>query len=364
MSEFLRTREAGKRPTTQAELDSLMANEPDCLPYGGAGSMAGHARRADKQYTPTNARARLTEAERKQFVAENEELRVINADSPEGKAILAEVADYQKLEGAKHFFATAVRKRISLDDAWGKLGQKGGCPALEGIERDGDPAGANPKIVNVAMLTFANSPLFAAYRSTDENSPRYKVQGQIISLMMDFMTDNLVNMALAQSWVTCFNLLNSLSLIPAPVQSTEQIRAAAQAAERNKPAQDGNPVALREDGTPVTFKFRDGRVVRYSQAMLDSLNSESYAKVVGLQRIDSQLPRTPRDFEANQHPQHADNGPAEDGNPVEYHDDGVTPVVFEGKRMSKRMLNALNSETYLRVFKLSRNPRAMQRPGY
>jgi hypothetical protein len=326
--------------------------------------MLAHLARGSKQHRPTNARARLTEAERVQFVKDNpEELKIVRADSEEGQRLLAEVADYQKLEGAKHFFATAVNKRISLDDAWGKLGQQGGCPALEGIERDGDPTGADPAKVNVAMLTFANSPLFAAYRSTDENSPRYKVQRQIISLLMDFMTDNLVNMALAQSWVTSFNLLNSLSLIPAPVQSDEQVRTAAQATERNKPAQDGNPVALI-DGKPATYKFRDGRVVRYSQAMLDSLNSEAYAKVVGLQRIDPQLPRTPRDFEANQHPQHADNGPADDGLPVAYHDDGVTPIVFEGKRYSKRMLNALDSDTYLRVFKLSRNPRAMQRPGY
>jgi hypothetical protein len=70
------------------------------------------------------------------------------------------------------------------------------------------------------------------------------------------------------------------------VKSEAQIKAEADAA----PAQDGNPVALRDDGTPVTYKFKDGRVVRYSQAMLDQLNSESYAKVMGLQRVATDNP--------------------------------------------------------------------------
>jgi hypothetical protein len=364
VSDFLRTRDADKRrPVTQEELDAMMANEPDRLPYGGAGSMAGHARRADKQYKPTDARARMSEAERKQFAAENQELKVTRADSPEGQAILAQVEENVRLDAAKHFFAAAVKKRISLDDAWGKLGQAGACPALEGIERDGDPAGVDPKIMKQAMLTFANCPLFAAYRSTDVGSAHDKVQRQIIGQMMDFMETNLVNMTLAQSWVACFNLLASLNLIPAPVQSAEQVQAAAATAERNKPASDGNPVALHEDGTPVVY-VKNGQTIRYSRQMLDQLTSRGYEIVMGLQRVDPQVPRTPEGFEPNQHPKHADNGPADDGNPVEYHDDGVTPVVFEGKRMSKRMLNALDSDTYLKVFKLTRNTRAMQRPGY
>src|ERR1700677_1831750 len=72
-NEFLSLRD-NKRPKTQQELDALMANEPDVLPaYGGAGSMATHLKRANKQYVPRDARARLTAAERAQFAAENAE---------------------------------------------------------------------------------------------------------------------------------------------------------------------------------------------------------------------------------------------------------------------------------------------------
>lgn len=289
MSDFLRTRDAGKTPATQEQVDALMANEPDRLPYAGAGSMLAHLKRGSRQHRPTDARARMTEAERQQFAKENPEEPI--PTSPEDRArIEAIVAENVKLYEAKHFFATAVRKRISLDDAWGKLGQKGGCPALEDFERDGDPMGAPEKQKIAALQAFANSKLFAAYRSEDRGSERYKLQSQIVSLLCDFMSDNLVNMVLAQSYVASFNLLNSLNLIPAPIKTGEQIQAARQAAERNKPAQDGGPVALHEDGTPVTYKFRDGRVIRYSQAMLDSLNSESFAKVMGLQRVATDNP--------------------------------------------------------------------------
>jgi hypothetical protein len=95
------------------------------------------------------------------------------------------------------------------------------------------------------------------------------------------MTINLVNMTLAGSWAACFALLQNIGVVPAPVPTAEQL----QAQERSKPADDGNQVALHDDGTPVTYKFKDGRVVRYSKQMLDALPSEGYAKVMNLRAV-------------------------------------------------------------------------------
>jgi hypothetical protein len=59
---------------TQEQIEQYVADEPDRMPFGGAGSMAGHARRASKQYRPSNGRARLTAAERQQFAAQFQEV--------------------------------------------------------------------------------------------------------------------------------------------------------------------------------------------------------------------------------------------------------------------------------------------------
>src|ERR1700677_3789041 len=117
MSEFLRTRDADTRPTTQEQVDALMANEPDVLPaYGGAGSMATHLKRAKRQYTPTDARARLTAAERAQFAAENLEVTQL---SPEEEARIHEEVDKGvKSWEFKNYFANKVRRNVPLEDAW------------------------------------------------------------------------------------------------------------------------------------------------------------------------------------------------------------------------------------------------------
>ena len=128
-----------KKPITQAEVDALMANEPDVLPaYGGAGSMATHLKRAKRQYTPTDARARLTAGERAQFVAENQE--VIYTSPEERAQIDAKLADVLNRDKVKTLFANAVRKNQPIEDAWSKAGGEG--EILAGFERDGDPTGA------------------------------------------------------------------------------------------------------------------------------------------------------------------------------------------------------------------------------
>jgi hypothetical protein len=261
-------------------------DDRDLPAYGGAGSMAGHARRASKQYKPSDGRARLTAAERQQFASENLEPTQLTPE--EERELNAKVAESLKRHDIKEYFANAVRNRIGLHEAWVNGGLEGECGFFDGIARDGDPAGANERQVIAAWQEFTQIPAFAAYRyaGTDQNSPRYKLQRQILDLLWDFMTINLVNMTLAGSFAACFALLQNIDMIPAPVPTAEQL----QAAERNKPAQDGNPVYINDaTGEPVTYKFKDGRVVRYSKQMLDQLNSESYAKVMDIRKSPGEL---------------------------------------------------------------------------
>jgi hypothetical protein len=346
-----------KQPVTQEQVDAYVADEKDLPAYGGAGSMAAHLKRASKQYKPTDARARLTAAERAQFATQFQEVTPMTSE--EEREIHAKVAESLKRYDIQQYFANAVRNRIGLHQAWVDGGLEGQCPFFNGVERDGDPAGANENYRIAALQEFANSPVFAAYRSEDRKSARFKVQSQIVDLLCDFMVTNLVNMTLSGSYAACFALLQNIGLIPAPVKSEAELQAETDAQERSKPASDGNPVALHDDGRPVTY-VKDGRTIRYSTQMLEQLTSRGYELVMGLKRANPQATRPPRDFEANEHPKHADNAPASDGNPVAFHDDGKTPVVYEGKRYSKRMLNAATSDEYLQIFKLSRNPRAMQ----
>jgi hypothetical protein len=344
MNDFLRTRDAGTRPVTQEQVNALMKDEKERSPYGGAGSFAAHLKRASKQYKPTDARGRLSAAERKQFAAENAE---VIYTSPEDRVrIDAAVAENLKLYDFQQYFANAVRNRVALDEAWTTAGYKGVCPFFNGIERDGDPAGAPEKQRIAALRAFANSPVFAAYRSEDRTSERFKVQSQIVALLCEFLTDNLVNMTLPSSYAACFGLLERIGLIPAPVKSDAELRAAAEAAERNAPADDGNPVALI-DGKPVTYKFKDGRVVKYSQSMLDSLNSASYAKVVGLERTNPQLPLPVEITKTNDADQPM--------SPDDYRNRAVGNT-----GMTQAQLDQLPSEEYRRVMRLSRNPRAMK----
>ena len=320
-----------KKPITQAEVDALMANEPDVLPaYGGAGSMATHLKRAKRQYTPTDARARLTAGERAQFVAENQE--VIYTSPEERAQIEAKLADVLNRDKVKTLFANAVRKNQPIEDLWSKAGGEG--EILAGFERDGDPTGAPEPQILAAWKTFAESPIFAAYYTTDAQSPRGKVLGKVIDLLWNFMMVNLINMSLAQSWAKSFGMLSGIGVLPASVPSIEQ-------AERNKPADDGNPVAMNDvTGEPVTYKFKDGRVVRYSKQMLDQLNSESYAKLLGIRKSPVELHET--EEQKRQRKAH------------EYR----TTIVAGG--YTQKELDAMDSEKYREVMQLSRAPMAMK----
>jgi hypothetical protein len=62
----------------------------------------------------------------------------------------------------KKYFANAVRNRVGLTEAWNNAGFEGDCPFFVGIERDGDPAGANENQIIAAWQAFARSPIFAA----------------------------------------------------------------------------------------------------------------------------------------------------------------------------------------------------------
>jgi hypothetical protein len=96
-----------------------------------------------------------------------------------------------------------------------------------------------------------------------------------------FLQTNMLDTTSPQSWIRSFILLRNFGLLPASIASAEQL----QEAERNKPASDGNPVAYHDDMvTPVTYEIR-GKVVRYSNEMLQALTSAGYAKVMAFNRV-------------------------------------------------------------------------------
>jgi hypothetical protein len=335
MNDFLSLRNSN-RPKTQAEVDAMMANEPDRLPWGGAGSMAGHARRASKQYRPTDARARLTANERKQFAAEHAEV----SRSPEMEKAAFELLDQRFVSDAVlETFAKAVRKNQPFEDVWSKkLSAAGECHLLDGFERDGDPTGAPEAQIIAAWRNFAQSEVFAAYAfNSAVKDARYKAAEKVMNILFNWQQVNLVNMTLPASWAKSFGLLQNLNVFPAPVPTSAQV----QAIERNKAADDGNPVVINDaTGMPVTYQFKDGRVVRYSKQMLDQLNSESYAKVLGIRKSQGELKETEDERRARKAHEYRNT------------------VVAGG--FTQYELDQMPSEQYRKVMQLSRAPMAMK----
>jgi len=272
---------------TEAEMAEFVKNDPDRRPWGGAGSVDLTAATIGKRNRmPNDARGKMGHDERAAFAEANQEATPLSPE--EMQRVNEAVANNLKRADVKTYFANAVRNGIGLHQAWVDGGLPGECPLFENVERDGDPAGANQNLVRESMLIFADSPAFAAYRSKDEKSSRYKLQRQIMDLLWDFMGTNLVNMTVAQSWLTCFQLLQNIGLIPAPVPSTQQL----EEQERSKPAEDGNPVALHDDGkTPVTY-VKNGRTIRYSKQMLQKLTAKGYAMVMDLERSPREIQET------------------------------------------------------------------------
>jgi hypothetical protein len=314
---------------TEAQMAEYGRDEKDLRPWGGAGSVdLTAATIGKKNRQPNDARGKMGHKERAEFAAANQEPTQL---SPEEEAqIHAAVAESLKHYDTQQYFANAVRNRIGLHEAWTEGGLEGQCPFFNGVEREGDPAGASGRQIIAAWNEFTQIPAFAAYlyAGTDRNSPRYKVQRQILDLLWEFMTINLVNMTLAGSWAACFALLQNIGVVPAPVPTTEQL----QAQERSKPADDGNQVALHDDGTPITYKFKDGRVVRYSKQMLDALPSEGYAKVMNLRAV-------PQESEEGRRARKA----------KEYR---IVPVL---QGYTQHQLDSMPSEKYRQLLQLERN---------
>jgi len=256
-----------------------MANEADPLPsFFGAGSIALRARLGAKGNQPIDARGRLSHAERAQFVADNPE-RLEDSMSAEELAKIEKQAREKadqviSSEFAIRYFHDAIMQGIPLHEAWLKLGKTDACPLLNGVERDGDPAGLSEVRVKEAMKVFADSPMFAAYRYIGPHgTPKADLQAKVVGILWDFLLVNLVNMEHAPSWASCFAILQNAGVLPAPLPTDAQLAAA----ENAKPAQDGRPVAHDDHGRPIVHNG-----VRYSKAMLEQLNSAQYAEVMGL----------------------------------------------------------------------------------
>jgi len=279
----------------------------------------------------------MTEAERKQFAAENAEPIYT---SPEERAqIEAIVAEALKRQEFKDFFATKIRAGVLLEDAWRWSKIEGDCPFFNGVERDGDPTGAPQNQIILAWKTFAESPIFASYYTLDKNSPRGKVLGKVMDMLYSFMNVNLVNMTLPGSWAACFGLLQNIGVLPAPVPTEAQLAAV----ENSKPASDGQPVAIHDSGPnkgkPVTY-VKDGKTIRYSAQMLEQLTSKGYAMVMGIQKSARELQET------------------EDQRRARKAHEYRTVIVAGG--YTQKELDAMPSEKYREVMQLSRAPMQMK----
>ncbi len=273
---------------TQQQIEEYVKDEKDLRPWGGAGSVdLTAATIGKKNRQPTDARGRQHHQARAAFAEANQEATPLSPE--EMQRVNEAVANNLKRADFKTYFANAVRNGIGLHQAWINGGLPGECPFFNGVERDGDPAGANENQIVAAWQAFARSPIFAAYYYAGKGtqSARYKVQAQINSVLWEFLVTNLVNPMLAGSWAACFALLENIGLVPAPVKSEAELRAEADAA----PATDGNAVARKVDGTPVVYNLR-GTLTRYSQQMLDALTADGYAMVMGLRKSQREIQQT------------------------------------------------------------------------
>jgi hypothetical protein len=178
----------------------------------------------------------------------------------------------------KKYFADAVRRNIGLYEAWIDAGRDADdFPFFKDVERD-DSSGIPESLWKPALHGFVRSHMFAPYTTSIPH------RDEVVRMLLDFMTTNLINIGLVQSYLRCFKTLELIGVLPTPVPTAAQL----ETQERNKPAADGNPVALKPDGTPVVYNLR-GTLTRYSQAMLGALTADGYALVMGLRKSQREL---------------------------------------------------------------------------
>lgn len=313
------SRESQERNRREAEIAQIEKNtEPDRKPWSGAGSMSGHHMLIGQpEYRATSARDRLSHAERSEFFR-------TEALEPLARQITSEIEGTTTNTIAFH---KKMSELIAGPEPWEQLIAAGilGKEIFDGLER-GD-AILESKLDRQAFIrafdSFKDSEPYAQYRKAP-----MALQAQVVETLINIMQTQRISPFHPSNWMILFGLCSAASYVFPPLQPQT---ASAPTAE------DGGAIAINDrTGQPVVFEGR-----AYSEAMLNSLPSSEYSRVLGLHESSAQR------YEREQCEERARR------------DQENTQIVFaNGRGYSQRELNAMDSTTYARTLGLRRHDSA------
>jgi hypothetical protein len=336
------------KPQTQEEIEQYTAGERTLKPFSGAGSMDQRCAIGRKDNQPDTVRGRMNHAERAEFAAANADPVVTQPLTAEQIAWAAKTAkDAAEFDRYNEYLCEAVKQGKPVEWAWAQtFGDSVPCALLKDVPRSANKEDFDNENVGVAARCLRDAEMFAAYKSSGEN-PRTDLMYKVFKQLLAFIHTNMLNATSEQAWLRAFLLLRNYKLLPTPLPTQEQLN--------NAPADDGEPVAFHDDMvTPVTYVVR-GKLVRYSQQMLDALTSAGFETVMKFNRVggkygtaDPQVRRA-LEFEAAQK---ITRDVASDGNPVCIMDG--QPFIVNGKKYSNQMIDKLSGEDYRKLIRLPR----------
>jgi hypothetical protein len=352
MPEYLNSNR--NKTLTQAEVDAYVADEKDLKPFSGAGSMDGRWRIGQRGNRPMSAREQMEHKERAAFAAANPDPVATRPLTAEERAWAEQTAKQTAEEVAFYdYLRETIKSGKPLEFAWSQTFGDKPCPFFNDVPRSMDNEDFNNENVGVAAKFLRDSEMFAAYKSSGDN-PRTDHMFKVFEILLEAIHQNYLDATSPQSWLRIFRTLQKLDLLPAPLPTQAELD--------NRPADDGNPCALRPDGSVVTYVIR-GKEVRYSQQMLEALTSAGYETVMSLKRVGGKYgtgdPATRRALAvaAAQEAQ-TNRATCEDGNPVAIMDG--EPFVVNGKAYSNQMIDKLSGDEYRLLMRL---PRTNNRQG-
>jgi hypothetical protein len=333
---------------TQEEVERYVADEPDRKPFSGAGSMDGRWKIGQRGNRPMSAREQLGHKERAEFAAANPDEVPTRPLTAEELAWAEKTAkDAVELDAYNEYLREAIKSGKPVEWAWDQTFPGQPCVLLKDVPRSTDRKDFNDADVGVAARFLRDAEMFANYKSSGEN-PRTDLMFKVIKQLLEFQHANFLDTTSPQSWLRSFLISRNLNLLPTPLPTQAQLNA--------MPADDGEPVALHDDGiTPVTYTVR-GKVVRYSNTMLQALTSAGYETVMNLKRVAGRYgtadPATRRALAVEAAQTQTNHGVAEDGNPIEIMDGA--PFVVNGRKYSNQMIDKLSGDEYRKLMRLPR----------
>jgi hypothetical protein len=303
---------------------------------------------SQKTNQPTTVRGRMGHAERAQFAAENPDPVVAQPLTTEQIAWAAKTAQAAvEMDSYNEYLRETIKSGKPVEWAWDQSFPGQPCLLLKDIPRSSDKEDFENPDVGVAAKFLRDSEMFASYKSSGDN-PRTDLMFDVFTTLLKCIHVNMLSATSPQSWMRAYIMLRNYKLLPTPLPTQEQLN--------NAPASDGNPVAFHDDMvTPVTYVVR-GKLVRYSNEMLQALTSAGYEQVMKFNRVGGRYgtadPATRKALESAA--SQANHGVAEDGRPVAVLDG--TPVIVNGKKYSTHMLYKLSGDEYLALMRIPRGP--------